>query len=229
MALVAAFGLTACPVSEPSVAYDDDPIAGRVAANGANIQLAGSGTGNTAGVGGTESVAGVSGSSSAAGSDSAAGVSGGGVVEDGTGAGSEPSSVSFTVTTAAPGGRYQPKNIGAIWIQTPAGDFVKTLELWAKTRRRYLTKYNTTVGTSGAVDVTASATLPSHIAHRVSWDHRDRSGALLEAGAFRACVEVTDADATGPYYCLDFDTRAGMQSLTPADQPCFKSLTLTVD
>jgi hypothetical protein len=187
-------------VSEPSVTFDE-PVAGQVASSGANIQLAGSGAGNAAGASAT----------------------------DGSGAGAQPSSVRFSVTTAAPGGKYQPKNIGACWIETPAGDFVRTLELWAKTRRRHLTKYNRAAGTSGDVDVTASATLAHHSAHQVSWDHHDRSGALLDAGAFRLCVELTDADATGPFYCLDFDTSIGTQHLTPADEPYFKSLALTVE
>lgn len=152
----------------------------------------------------------------------------GGAANAASDAGSPPSSVSFAVTTAALGGKYQPKNIGAIWIETPSGNFVKTLELWAKTRRRYLTKYNTAVGTSAEVDVTAAATLPTHSAHSVSWDHRDRSGALLDMGAYRLCVELTDASATGQFYCLDFDSSAGTQSLTPADEPYFTSLELTV-
>jgi hypothetical protein len=58
------------------------------------------------------------------------------------------SSLSFTVLTVAQGGKYQPKNIGAIWVQDSAGRFVKSLEVWAKQRRKYLTKYNAAVGGS---------------------------------------------------------------------------------
>jgi hypothetical protein len=144
------------------------------------------------------------------------------------GASAEAAAVSFAVTTMPLGGKYQPKNIGAIWIETRSGEFVKSLELWAKTRRRYLTKFNAAVGTAGAVDVTATATLFSHGAHQVTWDHRDRNAANRSPGPYRLCVEVTDASATGESYCLDFDSSVGTQSLRPADAAYFKALSLSV-
>jgi hypothetical protein len=144
-------------------------------------------------------------------------------------AGAQPdANVSASLTTAPPGGKYAPKNIGAIWIETPSGELVKSLEVWAKTRRRWLTRYNAAVGTTGPVDVTTSATLPSHPSHHVTWNHRDRSGSELPYGAYRLCVEVTDASATGQSHCFAFDSSAGTQLLTPADEPYFKSMTLSV-
>ena len=143
------------------------------------------------------------------------------------GAPSDLSSVTFDVTTAPQGGKYQPKNIGAIWIQNGSGQFVKSLEVWAKTRRRYLTKYNAAVGgTSAAIDVTASATLSSHKTHHVSWNLKDKSGAAVPAGKYSMWIEVTDADATGKSYSVDFDTSAGTQSITPADATGFGSMAL---
>jgi hypothetical protein len=136
------------------------------------------------------------------------------------------SSVTFGVTTVAQGGKYQPKNIGAIWIETSSGSFVRTLELWAKTRRRYLTKFNTAAGTTSTVDVTATATLTSHKAHQVTWDLKDKAGATVAAGAYRVVVEVTDADSTGKNYSYDFNLSAGAQSLSVADQTYFKTMTL---
>lgn len=49
-----------------------------------------------------------------------------------------------------------------------------------------------------------------------------------QPGPDRLCVEVTDASATGQNHCLDFDSSAGSQLLTPADERYFKALSLGV-
>lgn len=219
MALAALLFLSACPETEPLVTYTGAGEAGEgaagIAAHSGRV-AAGSGAAGSGGAG----------SSGAAGKPSSAGTSG---AAASAGSSSEPASVSFSVTTMPLGGKYQPKNIGAIWIETRSGEFVKTLELWAKTRRRYLTKFNKAVGTTGTVDVTASATLPTHKMHGVLWNHADRSSVSRDPGPYRLCVEVTDASATGQNYCIDFDSSAGTQTLTPADQAYFKALSLSVD
>lgn len=140
----------------------------------------------------------------------------------------EPAAVAslrFEVTTSPAGGRYQPKNIGAIWIEDESGNFVKSLQVWAGTRRRYLTGYARAVGGS-AIDVTASATLRSHQTHSVSWDLRDRTGAQVAPGAYRVRMELTDANTTGKSNTVDFDTSMGPVTLTPGDAPSFGGMTL---
>jgi hypothetical protein len=137
------------------------------------------------------------------------------------------SALSFDVTTASQGGKYSPKNIGAIWVQNGSGQFVKSLEVWAAVRRKDLTRYNAAIGGSSvAVDVTASATLSSHKAHHVSWNMQDKSGAKVSDGKYTLYVEVTDSDATGQYYAVDFDTSAGAQTLTPASNSYFSAMAL---
>jgi hypothetical protein len=129
------------------------------------------------------------------------------------------------VTTTANGGRYQPKNIGAIWVEDSSGKLVKSLEVWAASRRRYLTGYTKALG-GGAVDVTASATLRSHQTHTVSWDLKDRTGAAVAPGAYRIKMELTDADSTGKSNAVDFDTSKGAVSMMPPDAPCFGAMKL---
>ena len=228
-ALAALFLLSACPETEPSVSYTGAGEAGQGAAGVAAHSGGGgggSGSAGSSGSGGKSSGSGCAGTSGSGGKSSSAGTSG---AAGSAGSSAESTSVSFTVTTMPLGGKYQPKNIGAIWIETRDGEFVKTLELWAKTRRRYLTKFNKAVGTAGTVDVTASATLLMHKTHDVLWHHIDRSALNRSPGPYRLCVEVTDASATGQNYCLDFDSSAGAQTLTPADQTYFKALSLSVD
>ena len=134
-------------------------------------------------------------------------------------------SLAFAVTTAPVGLRYQPKNIGAIWIEDDSGTFVKSLKVWARVRARYLTTYNT-ARTGQAVDVTASATLSSHQTHTVSWDLKGRSGAPVPPGKYSVCTELTDGDATGKSTCVDFDTSAPPSTSNPPDAASFKSMKL---
>ena len=218
MALAALLFLSACPETESFVTYAE---AGEAGEGGAGAAAHG-GSGGASGSAGRASGGGASGSAGQAGSGGMSGVAG-------KAGAAESTSVSFSVTTMPLGGKYQPKNIGAIWVETRNGEFVKTLELWAKTRRRYLTRFNKAVGTTGSVDVTASATLPMHKTHEVLWNHADRSALSRSPGPYRLCVEVTDASATGQNYCIDFDSSAGTQTLTPADQAYFKALSLSVD
>ena len=171
--------------------------------------------------------AGSSSTGSAGNSASAAGSSAGTAGASSNADATSLSALSFDVTTAAQGGRYSPKNIGAIWVQSSSGQFVKSLEVWAAVRRRYLTRYNAAIGgTSVAVDVTASATLSSHKAHHVSWNMQDTSGAKVPDGKYTLYVEVTEADAAGQYYAVDFDTTAGTQTLTPASNSYFSAMAL---
>ncbi len=132
----------------------------------------------------------------------------------------------ISVLTSAFGGRYKPRNIGAIWIETSAGVFVKTLERWAKTRVRYLTKYNAS-SAGNIVDAVTSATLASHVTHTRSWDFTDVKHCKVAPGSYRLMIEHTDYDGTGALLTLPFTTDPGMQ--TPADSTYFKSVSLKLN
>lgn len=138
------------------------------------------------------------------------------------------STVTFTVTTEPVGGRYRPKNIGAIWVTDASGQFVKSLEVWARTRRRWLTKYNAARGNS-PIDVTATATLTRHRTHMATWDLTDAGGGAVEPGKYKLFAEITDADTTGKSVSIDFDTGAGPDHLTPNDATGFTQMTLDLE
>lgn len=133
--------------------------------------------------------------------------------------------LAFEVSTAPVGLKYKPKNIGAIWIADESGKLVKSLEVWAATRVRYLTAY-TKARAGASIDVSARATLPSHRAHQVTWDLTDKSGAQVEPGKYRLHLELTDGDATGQTTAIDFDTSAAAGSSTPPDAACFSGMKL---
>jgi hypothetical protein len=133
--------------------------------------------------------------------------------------------LAFEVTTKAIGGKYQPKNVGAIWIADASGKLVKSLEVWAATRVRYLSEYNKTrAGMS--VDTTSRATLPNHRAHKVTWDLKDRSGAPVPKGKYKLTLELTDTDSTGKTTSVDFDTSGNASTLMPPDSACFTGMRL---
>jgi hypothetical protein len=138
---------------------------------------------------------------------------------------SGPTSLAFDVLTAPQGGLYQPRNIGAIWVQDSNGTFIKSLEVWAGIRSRYLSKY--AAARSGMpVDVVASATLSSHRTHHATWNMKDRSGAAAPSGKYTVFIELTDADRTGKFASVDFDTSLGPQMINPPDAQYFSAMKL---
>jgi hypothetical protein len=142
----------------------------------------------------------------------------GGSAGGGTGAGG---SMMFSVLTHPVGGRFQPRNIGAIWIEDSGGKFVKTLAVWAATRARYLTKFNAEAG-ANRVDAVTSATLFNHTTHNVTWNLKDVNGTAVPNGAYKVLVEVTDQDATGQFTEVDF--AVPVQPVMPADTPYFTAM-----
>lgn len=175
--------------------------------------------------GGSGAMVSASGGSGGAGAPAAGSGGTAGTTDPGGSGGDALASLSFDVTTSPVGYRYQPKNVGAIWIQDESGKLVKSLEVWAATRRRYLTRYASALA-GGSVDVTASATLGSHKTHHVTWNLKDRSGAAAPAGKYTLVIELTDGDQTGRTSTVDFDTSAGATSMSPADAPSFSAMKL---
>ena len=84
--------------------------------------------GIAAGSGGGKGIAGTSG---AAGATGAAGASA--TVSAGT--------LTIDFTTVNQHGMYAPANVGAVWIETSTGMFVRTLERWAGIRAAYLRRW----------------------------------------------------------------------------------------
>lgn len=112
-------------------------------------------------------------------------------------------SAQIRVRTTAVGGRYAPRNIGAIWIEDSTGKFVKTIEVWAKTRARYLTRWKT-ASASNVVDAVSGATLASHTTHDRTWNLQGLDHCKVQPGNYKVVVEETDSNATGPSLEIPF-------------------------
>lgn len=133
----------------------------------------------------------------------------------------------FSVLTKNQGGRYSPRNIGAIWIASSSGQWVKTLAVWAGARQRYLSKW---ISVSGAnkVDAVTSSTISSYQAHDVSWDLTDASGNTVPAGDYTVWVEVTDHNGAGATTSSSFTVGLDPVVLNPPDQTFYVDMSIDV-
>jgi len=144
------------------------------------------------------------------------------------GPGTGPTRLTFRVLTVPLGGRYAPRNIGAVWIETSAGRFVKTLTRWARQRARYLSRFATASG-NNLVDATTSATLQTHVVHEVSWDLTDTAGARVADGDYKILIETTDRNSSGDSLAIPFSTGPDPFSIAPEDAPHFVDMTLKLE
>jgi hypothetical protein len=132
-------------------------------------------------------------------------------------AGSGTCALDVTVTTTAHGGRYTPRNVGAIWIADAAGSFVKSLDVWGNRRLTHVEAWNAATEAAGVpqdrVDAVTGATSATHRTHVVSWDCTDHQGQLVPDGSYRVYFEVTEANAAGPNHFETFEKGAAAVTL----------------
>jgi hypothetical protein len=187
-------------------------VTGIAGAGGRGGSAGASARGGTTGSGGATGTAGRGGTTGAAGTTGTAGSSG---VLTGT--------VMISVTTKAPGGRYQPDNVGAIWIADSSTRFVKSLYVWGSQRRGELTRWTSATSAAGLsnnlVDAVTAATMRSHGLRTATWNGTDSKKALVADGAYKVCFEVEDG--AQQYQCVDFTKSRSAQTVTPADTAGF--------
>lgn len=134
-------------------------------------------------------------------------------------------SLAVTATTVSPGGKYSPRNIGAIWINDGGDQFIKTLNVWAERRAKYLKRWNAATAAAmhpaDRTDAISSATKSSHGVRTGTWDCTNTASLPVADGAYKVCFELTDYDGDGPYDCVSFTKGPAPVSLTPADVRSF--------
>jgi hypothetical protein len=147
---------------------------------------------------------------------------------DAGGAVPRPTKLTFDVLTKSLGGIYAPRNIGAIWIESSSGTWIKTLALWAATRERYLSVFNAASG-GNKVDAVTSATLWFHQNHEVTWDLADSSHNPVPDGEYRVMIETTDSDGPGDSTFVGFTKGPTPLHLTPPDQDHYVQMSLSYE
>ena len=114
----------------------------------------------------------------------------------------------FQLRSRTYGGEYGDDNVGAVWVERASGEFVRTLALWAATRREHLVRWRAASG-DNTVDAITSATRKSHVTSALTWDLRDAAGAVVTPGAYRLRAEFTEDNSNkgeplGPEIALSF-------------------------
>jgi len=182
---------------------------------GGSTGSGGTGTGGRGGSTGTGGRGGSSGTTGAAGAAGSSGVLTG--------------SLMISVTTKAPGGRYQPDNVGAIWIADANTKFVKSLYVWGQQRRNELRQWTSATSAAGLsnnlVDAVTAATMKSHGTRTANWNGTNTSRALVADGGYKVCFEVEDG--AQQYQCVDFSKSRSAQTVMPADTAGFTARKLT--
>ncbi len=129
-------------------------------------------------------------------------------------------------TTVSYGGRYAPRNVGAVWITTEAGAFVKTLEEWGT--RRHTNLYAWRKSSAGnTVDAITGATRSTAGAHTSTWNCSDGRKVLVPAGNYVVNAEFVENNVSstgtgaGPGWKQTFTVGATPETLTPANDKAY--------
>ena len=135
-----------------------------------------------------------------------------------------------TVTTSETGGNYAPRNVVAIWIEDGQGNFVKTLLVYAATRKTHLNTWQASTNNAGSefntVDAITGATQNSHATRTCTWDGTDYLGNEVSDGDYTVWMELTDKNSTGNYSSFSFTKGPDDAVLTPDNEPSFSSVEL---
>lgn len=125
-------------------------------------------------------------------------------------------SLDVTVTASTYNGRYAPRHVMAIWVESSSGTFVKTLVARAAERRQYLTNWLNATSSGNTTDANTGATLNSYSAVNCSWNGTNVSGDVVGDGDYNLNVEYTENDGTGKIATFAFSKGTSTDTRTPA-------------
>ena len=132
--------------------------------------------------------------------------------------------LSVSVLTVAPGGGYAPKNVVAIWIETNAGVFVKSLLVYANARKTDLTTWYPN-SSGNVVNATTGATLSSNATRTCTWNGADIGGNMVIDGTYLVCMNI--ADGRTAFASFPFTKGTTAVSLTPANVTGFSNISIS--
>ncbi|MBL0219669.1 MAG: DUF2271 domain-containing protein [Myxococcales bacterium] len=108
----------------------------------------------------------------------------------------EAGSLTATFTTTPNGGQYAPNHVVAVWVEGPAGAFVKTIGRWSATRTGSLVAWKGKAPANDA-DAVSGATQGSHATPlTLTWNLTDKLGAVIPDGTYTVRMELADSNAT---------------------------------
>jgi len=130
-----------------------------------------------------------------------------------------------SAVTSTAGGGFAPRNVVAIWVENSSGTFVKSLTVYASTRKYDLTKWST-ASTGNTTDATTGATQSSFGTIYGTWNGTDTKGAVVADGTYKVCMELSDKDDTGNFSSFTFTKGTATSTQTPANTSSFSSVTI---
>jgi hypothetical protein len=105
-------------------------------------------------------------------------------------------SLTITYTTQPHGGPYAPRNIVAVWVEDAAGNFVRTIDRYAATRKSHLIGWIAKAGNADT-DAVSGATRANHTgALTRTWDLTGRGGTEIPDGTYTIRMELADSNAS---------------------------------
>jgi uncharacterized protein (TIGR03382 family) len=103
--------------------------------------------------------------------------------------------VTITFNTTPNGGELAPLNVVAAWIEVDQGPFVKTIGVYAGEEQINLIAWRLVAGPND-VDAILGPTRLDHLTPvTVTWNLRDKAGALVPDGKYRVRMEMADGIA----------------------------------
>jgi hypothetical protein len=140
--------------------------------------------------------------------------------------------------TVTQGGLYSPANVGAVWIETGSGMFVKTLEKWGSIRAGNLTRWNTASGGWGSIfgggntadqmDAVSKATQRGYGAHHEMWAMKDAMGKVVADGKYNLVIELCEDEfRPGASADVAFEKGPEPQKVMAPDKAPYTGLTLS--
>lgn len=105
--------------------------------------------------------------------------------------------LTVTFDTTPAGGRFAPRNVVAVWVETSTRRYIKTLGRWSA--ERTLSLIGWAMASNSDLDVVSGATRLDHSERlQVVWDTADADGELVVAGGYRIRMELSDDNAGTP-------------------------------
>jgi len=131
--------------------------------------------------------------------------------------------LTVSATTSTAGGGYSPSNIIAIWVKSSTGTFVKSLLVYAATRKSDLTNWVTNSARSTTNAVTG-ATQSSYATRTGSWNGTNTGGTLVADGEYKVCMELCDGKTQ--YHEFTFTKGTSAVALTPPNVTSFSNISI---
>lgn len=114
----------------------------------------------------------------------------------GTSLGNAAPLLTVETNTTPVGAEWTPTNCVAIWIENEAGLFIKTIGRWCQLRNEHLVAWQAKAGLND-VDAVSGASRPDHNTRlSITWDVKDKLGALVPDGIYRVRMETADGNST---------------------------------